>query len=286
MSYPSMQTALAGSSHILLAVDQMLNLVAHLLQPVQDLLVAILEAEKNIWDVRLGAELLDQGLDLAQVMSGYTGKEVVDGLELETAVDEVEPGGAVDIHGGAQLALGEGFGFAEVRGGHGPVGEGDLDVEGHGDDVRDKDESDSDGPTGKGAPEEEVTKDVPVARHHGDLSGADPPRLAASEGRGLGRKDMQPREEVEVEARDAHDRVVGVLLEGYKEVGSGVPDEGEVVVGRVKAPEERGRGGEDRDVLDIGIVLGHVGDEMVNVVTALPPTNRKTAAKVGDEHAN
>jgi hypothetical protein len=42
---------------------------------------------------------------------------------------------------------------------------------------------------------------------------------------------VEPREEVEVEAGDAHDRVVGVALVGHEEVGGGVPDEGEVVVG-------------------------------------------------------
>lgn len=29
-----------------------------------------------------------------------------------------------------------------------------------------------------------------------------------------------------------------------------------------------------------------VGDEMVNIVAALPPSDGQTAAKVGDEHAN
>ena len=56
-------------------------------------------------------------------------------LELQAAVDEVEPCGARHVHGGAELALREGFGVAEVGGRHGPVREGDLDVQGHGYDV-------------------------------------------------------------------------------------------------------------------------------------------------------
>lgn len=85
---------------------------------------------------------------------------------------------------------------------------------------------------------------------------------------------------------DVYDRVVGVFLEGYKEVGSGVLDEGEVVVGWVKVLEERGWGGEDRDVLDIGIVFGYVGDEMVNVVIVFLLINWKIVVKVGDEYVN
>ena len=29
-----------------------------------------------------------------------------------------------------------------------------------------------------------------------------------------------------------------------------------------------------------------IGDKVMNVMTALPPSNRETAAKVGDEHAD
>ena len=42
---------------------------------------------------------------------------------------------------------------------------------------------------------------------------------------------MQPREEVEVEAGDAHDRIVCVALVLDCYVGEGVPVVGEVVVG-------------------------------------------------------
>lgn len=41
---------------------------------------------------------------------------------------------------------------------------------------------------------------------------------------------MQPGEEVEVEAGDAHDRVVGVFLVGNENVGGGIPGEDEAVV--------------------------------------------------------
>ena len=87
------------------------------------------------------------------------------GLELQAAMDKVQPGGTVHVHGGAQLALREGFGVAQVRRRHGPVRERDLHVQRHGDDVRDEDEGDAQGPAGQGAPEEAVAEDEPIAEH-------------------------------------------------------------------------------------------------------------------------
>lgn len=97
---------------------------------------------------------------------------------------------------------------------------------------------------------------------------------------------MKPREEVKVEASDAHDGVISESLVRNKEIGGGIPDKGKVVVSRSKRLEEGGTGSKERYVLDIGIVFRLVGDKVVNVVTTLPPSDGKTTAKVGDEHAN
>lgn len=67
---------------------------------------------------------------------------------------------------------------------------------------------------------------------------------------------MQPGEEVEVEAGDAHDRVVGVFLVGNENVGGGIPGEDEaVVVGGDDGFEEFRGGGEEGNVLDVGVVF-------------------------------
>lgn len=66
---------------------------------------------------------------------------------------------------------------------------------------------------------------------------------------------MEPGEEVQVEAGDAHDGIVGEALIGDEEVGGGIPDKGEVVVGRTKGLEERGASSKKRDVLNIGVVF-------------------------------
>lgn len=75
------------------------------------------------------------------------------GLELQTAVDEVEPRRAFHVHGRAQLTLGEALCFTQVAGGHCPVREGDLHVQRHGDDVGDEHEGDTEGPGGDAAPD-------------------------------------------------------------------------------------------------------------------------------------
>lgn len=104
--------------------------------------------------------------------------QVVDGLELEAAVEEVEPGRAVDVHGGAQHLLREGLGDAHVRGAHGEVGEGDLDVQRGGDGVADEDEGDA----VPGARDGLVHYQVAVPRPEEDLADelevAEPPGLA------------------------------------------------------------------------------------------------------------
>lgn len=161
-------------------------------------------------------------------MAGDLREEVVDGLELQAAVDPVEPGGAVDVEGGAELALREGLGVAEVSGWHAPVRQGDLDVQRHGDDVRDQDEGDADWPVGEGAPDEAVAEPEPVACDERYLGWAHPGCDSAS---AFGCCDeVVDGEDVEVEASDSHYWVVGVLLVFDGNVGKCVPDKSEVVV--------------------------------------------------------
>lgn len=66
---------------------------------------------------------------------------------------------------------------------------------------------------------------------------------------------MKPRQEVKVEPSDAHDRVVGISLVRYEEIGGGVPNEREVVVAGSKRLEEARAGSKEGNVLNIGIVF-------------------------------
>lgn len=66
---------------------------------------------------------------------------------------------------------------------------------------------------------------------------------------------MQPGEEIEIETRDAHDRIVGVVLVWDGEIRDSIPQEGEIVVARVKASEDRRRGCEERRILYVRVVF-------------------------------
>lgn len=274
---------------MLLASDHDLNLLGYITQPAQDDLVPIHEPEDGILNPDIFAELADQSLHTAQVMARYAREQVVHGLELKTAVDEIQPGRAVNVHGGAQLLLSEGLRGAEVGGRHAPVGERDLHVQRHGDNVGDENEGYADGPGGECEPEESVAEEVPVAGHEEHLGGASPGCRALVGG--TWRDQVQPREEVEIEARNTHDGVVGVFLELDGDLASAVPGEVKVVVGGADGLEEHGGVGEEGDVLDIWIVnltyvisggvlsgglMGAyrvVRNQVVDIMAALPPSN-------------
>lgn len=98
---------------------------------------------------------------------------------------------------------------------------------------------------------------------------------------------MAPGEDIEVEAGEGHDGVVGVFLVREEDFARAVPGELKVLVeSRDDALDVGRRGGEDGRVLDVWVVLGHVGDEVVDVVRRLPPADGQAAAEVGDEGAD
>ena len=134
------------------------------------------------------------------------------------------------------------------------MGQGDLHVEGHGDDMADKHESDAESPRGQGAPEKAVAEYEPVAKHEDNLRGTSPGGRAKV--RGARGEKMDPGEKVEVESSNAHDRIVSVFLVGNEDVGCSIPDELEViVVARADGFEEGRGGGEKGNVLDVRIMF-------------------------------
>ena len=173
-----MQPTLPGGRHILLTLDHHPNHIPHLLQPAQHNLIPLHKPIAMIRNPRLLTKLPHQLLAPPKIMPRHAGKQVVHGLKLQTAVDPVQPRGAIHVHGCAHLALGEGLGGAEVGGRHAPMRECDLYVQDHGDQVADEDEADADGPAGQRAPDEQVAEDEPVAPHEDDFHGARPPRGA------------------------------------------------------------------------------------------------------------
>lgn len=83
-------------------------------QSANDLFVTIDETVQRIGNVGFLAEGLDKLLGAPQVVSRHAREQVVNGLELETAVDKVEPLRTIDVHGRAQHALREGLCDAEI----------------------------------------------------------------------------------------------------------------------------------------------------------------------------
>ena len=209
---------------------------------------------------------------------------MVHGLELESAVEEVEPGGTLDVHRCAEHALWEGFGYAEVGSAHGEVGEGDLDVHGHGNGVAEEDEEDAGAGGGDGFVDGQVAEPVPEEELAGHLEVAVPPRGALAGA--LPEEDVLPAQEVEVEAAEGEDGVVEVVLVLEQEFREAVVGHDAVVVGALQTGEEAGADGEEGHVLDVRVVGGGVGDEVVDVVVALPPAAGEAAEEVGNHDAD
>ena len=209
------------------------------------------------------------------------GEEVVDGLELQAAVDEVQPGGAVDVHGGAQHLLREGLVDAEVGGAHGKVGERDLHVQRGGDHVAEEDEGEARARARDAAVDDAVAEPGPEEGLAGDLEPAVPPRRASL--RALPEKEVRPAEAVEVEATEGEDGVVEVLLVADDEAGKEVVVHDALIVGGTEGGEEAVGDGEEGHVLDVGVVLWGVGYDVVDIMVVLPPAERESTEEVGGD---
>lgn len=99
----------------------------------------------------------------------------------------------------------------------------------------------------------------------------------------LALEEVFPRQPVEVQAGEHHDDVVEVVLKGDEELGKNIVLHDTVVVGGPQVSEETVRDGEKGQVFDIRIVLRAVGDDMVNVVVALPPAQTQATDEVGND---
>ena len=245
------------------------NLLRHLAQPADDFLITVVKGEDSVRNAGVLAEFENQILCATQVMARDARVEMVDGLELQAAVKEVEPGRAVHVHGGAEHLLREGFVDAQVCGGHGEVGERNLHVERRGDHVRDQNESEAALPVWDRAVYHAVSEPGPEEDLTTDLQPAVPPggtflgRLAAEE--------ILKAQAVEVESAEEEDRVVEVVLEFQEKLGGGVKGQDPVVVGAAETGQEAVGDGEERHVFDVGVMLRGVGNDVVHVVVSLPP---------------
>jgi hypothetical protein len=109
--------------------------VANFLQPCNNMFVAIHEAQATVLDTCGLCKILYKLLTPSKVVARHSWEQMVHSLELQATVEPVKPLWAVDVHGCAELVLGERLGGPEVRRWHTPMREGDLDVENDCDDV-------------------------------------------------------------------------------------------------------------------------------------------------------
>lgn len=206
-------------------------------------------------------------------------------LKLQASVDEIQPRRTSNVHGGPELALRESLPRTQIGGAGSPMRKGDLDVEWHGDKMAGKEEDGAARPGGHVAPEQDVEVEVEVAGYANDLDGSCPGGTATRDG--PPREQVGPGEEVEVEAGDGHDGIVRVALVLHCPVGGGIPDEAEaIVIRRSNTSEEGWRGDEEWYVLDVRVVYGIVGHEVMHIVTALPPSYGETRAEIANEDSN
>jgi hypothetical protein len=224
----SVKPTFTSLSHMLLTSRHNLSLLSDLLQSAQHNSIASCKAVDHVLDLGLGAELLDQCLQIAEIVARYAWEQVVHGLELQAAVNEVEPCRARNVHCCAQLALRERLSWAQVGGASAPVGERNLHVQRHRDEVACYEEDCAGGPGGNVAPEQHIEVKEEIAAYGGDFGRARPPHSALSAG--TARQKEAPGEDVKVEAGDGHYGIVSVLLHSDSDGGGGVPDEFEAAV--------------------------------------------------------
>lgn len=208
----------------------------------------------------------------------------MDGLELQTAVEEVEPGRAVDIHGGAEHSLWERLVDSHVGGGHGEVRKCDLHVQRRGNHMGDEKEGKPAAPVGDRPVHHSIAKPDPEKDLAANLKPPMPP--GGTFFRGLAHEEVLPAQAIQVETSKQEDRVVEVVLEAEKEVCSSIKFHDAVVVGAAKAGKEAMGNGEEWHVFDIRVVFGGVCHDMVDIVAAFPPPKAESSKVVGDNDTN
>lgn len=183
-----------------LAMGEDSRLTSHISQPPDDFSIAIQKSVQRIRDLNLLAELLDQFLRSPQIVARDARVEVMDGLELQATVKEVEPFGAIDVHGCPQHFLWEGLVCAEIGSAHGEMAQGDLDVKGRGDHVADHDEQNSSAYGGDGFVDDAIAEPCPEKELAGKLEPAMPP--GGSLLRSQTQEEIFPTQPIEVEATE------------------------------------------------------------------------------------
>lgn len=87
-----------------------------------DLFVAISKAIVGIRDAHFVAKFNNELLCLSKIVARHSREHVMNGLKLQATMDEVQPRGAVYIHGSSKHTLWKRLLRSQVGGTHGEVG--------------------------------------------------------------------------------------------------------------------------------------------------------------------
>lgn len=141
----------------------------------------------------------------------------MDCLELQTAVNEIQPGRAVDIHCCAQHSLRERFLWAKICGTHGKVRKNNLNMKRRRSYMTDHDKYESGPGVRDRLVHHEVSKPVPekyLPNHF------DPPVPGRDALLGTATREKElPRQDIEVEPAESKERIVRPRLYAQKDLG-------------------------------------------------------------------
>ena len=102
---------------------------------------------------------------------------------------------------------------------------------------------------------------------------------------GLAKEQIFPGQAVEVEAAERQDRIVQPVLLRNGPPRHRVKGHDAVVVRGMQGVEKACGNGEEGDVLDIRVMFGRIGHDVMYIVVPLPPADGQAANEVGDENA-
>lgn len=144
-----------------MAFGQDLRLASNIRKSSNDLLVSIYKSIQSVRYTHLSTEFLNELLRSPEVVSWYSGIEMMDRLELQATVDEVQPLRTVHVHGRSEHLLGKRLVDAQVRRAHGKMTERDLYVQWCGNHVAHEEERPATSGCWYGFVHDEIAKPVP-----------------------------------------------------------------------------------------------------------------------------
>mmetsp|Transcript_5692 Transcript_5692/g.13311 ORF Transcript_5692/g.13311 Transcript_5692/m.13311 type:complete len:242 (-) Transcript_5692:467-1192(-) len=224
-------------------------------------------------------------LHIFQAMSRQSREKMVLNLELESTMEPMGHPVGVNVQGGGKLMAEKIQILSTVdllteeralEGVHREMRTADLHVKNSSNHVRNQDKADSLSPSRELHSQNSEPCEI---REHGHDFGPPSLHIVTCE------KHIQGLE-VQVEASNGHDGIKEVVLHADQKFGSGIEVHHALVVIRVKRLEQPVVDAEDREMLNIGVVINGVGDNVMSVVVALPPSDGNSGRKWTHKEAN